>query len=193
MHRAELTRLRWRMRGAWQWPTFAALTLAEGVTLQVLPISGRGPAGLVPALLLATALNLVVVAALAPLSAALVRRRRRDLPHPIAADYCGTTLLALLFAGLLAAGAVNHSAVEREQRDRAASAVAAAGYVHTQARDYLGTLGQATTLRVEPGMYRTCVPGGDPERPLCLFVNTDQSPPGVTRDRERVPNVRWQR
>ena len=37
-------------------------------------------------------------------------------------------------------------------------------------------------------MYRTCVPGADPERPLCLFVRTDQDPPAVTRDRDRVPN-----
>jgi len=48
-------------------------------------------------------------------------------------------------------------------------------------------------VRVEVGMYRTCVPGEDPERPLCLFVETDQSPPGVTRDPERIPNALWRR
>ncbi len=193
MPRAELTRLRWRMRGAWQWPAFAVATLAEGVTLQVLPISGRGPGGLVPALLLATAFNLTVLAALAPLAAVLVRRRRPDLPRPIASDSCATALLAALFVALLAAGALNHSSVQRDRRDRAASFVAASGYVHNQARDYLNTFGQASTVRVEVGMYRTCIPGRDPARPLCLFVNTDQSPPGVTRDPERVPNGLWRR
>ncbi|MGI8624178.1 MAG: hypothetical protein ACR2NB_12005, partial [Solirubrobacteraceae bacterium] len=80
MHRVSLTRLRWRLRGAWQWPVFVALTAVEGVTLNALPISGRGPGGVVPGLLLATGLNLIVVAGLAPLTARLVRRRRPDLP-----------------------------------------------------------------------------------------------------------------
>ena len=36
-------RLRWRMRGAWQWPAFAVLTLLDGVLLTKLPFYGRGP------------------------------------------------------------------------------------------------------------------------------------------------------
>ena len=43
-----LTRMRWRMRGAWLWPAFVVLTLAEGVLLEVLPISGDGPGGVLP-------------------------------------------------------------------------------------------------------------------------------------------------
>ena len=48
-----LTRMRWRMRGAWLWPAFIVLTLAEGVALQALPIAGDGPGGVVPGVLLA--------------------------------------------------------------------------------------------------------------------------------------------
>lgn len=175
------------------WPAFVLVTLAEGVAFEALPFSGRGPGGLVPALLLAMAFNLVVVAGLAPLAAVLLRRRRPDLPRAIANDYCGTVLLALLFAGLLAAGTVNHSSVERDSRARAVSFTAASGYVHAQAHGFATGLDRASTIRVEAGMYRTCVPGTDPGRPLCLFVNTDQSPPGVTRDRERLPNHLWAR
>ncbi len=194
MHRVDLTRLRWRLDGATMWPVFVVATLVEGFTLNALPISGTyGPGGTVAALLLATALNLVIVAALAPLAGMLLRRRRRDLPRAVAVDYCGTVLLVLLFAWLLAAGLGNRSEIQRDERHRAASVVATSGYVHSQAREYLGRLESTSTLRVEAGMYRACVPGTDPERPLCLFVNTDQSPPGVTRDPERVPNALWRR
>src|SRR4051794_41846030 len=43
-----VTRLRWRMRGAWLWPAFIALTVAEGVALDLLPISGDRPGGGAP-------------------------------------------------------------------------------------------------------------------------------------------------
>jgi hypothetical protein len=188
-----MTRLRWRLRGATMWPAFLLLTTVEGMVFQVLPFSGNGPSGLVPALLLAAGLNLVVVAGLAPLAGMLLRRRRRDLPRAIAVDQCGTALLALLFASLVVAGLVNRSSVQRDERDLSASYAAASRYVHAQAPAYAGALPAMDAVRVEVGMYRACVPGEDPLRPLCLFVNTDQSPPGVTRDPERIPNALWQR
>jgi hypothetical protein len=33
------------------------------------------------------------------------------------------------------------------------------------------------------------VPGAKPDRALCLFVDTSQSPPGVTLDHNRAPNT----
>ena len=57
-----LTRMRWRMRGAWLWPAFIMLTLAEGVALEVLPIAGDGPGGVLPGVLLAGFANLICVA-----------------------------------------------------------------------------------------------------------------------------------
>jgi hypothetical protein len=172
------------------WPTFIAATVAEGIMLDRLPIVGDGPDGFVPAALLGAGFNLVVVAVLAPAAGALLRRRRRDLPRPIAADYCGTVLLVLLFAVLLAAGLVHHGALARDARDRARSLTATSVYVHNQARAYLPGLGAMDAVKVEDGMWRTCVAG---ERPLCLFVDTSQSPPGVTRDGDRIPNALWQR
>ncbi len=50
--RDRVRRLRWRLRGAVLWPTFAVLTVADGVLLHLLPIAGD-VIGLVPALLLA--------------------------------------------------------------------------------------------------------------------------------------------
>jgi hypothetical protein len=185
-----VSRLRWKVRGATMWPAFGAATLAEAVLFDQLPFTGDGPDGIVPALLLAAALNLIVVAALAPLAGLLLRRRRRDLPRPIAADMTGTALLGVLFVVLLAAGIVHHGALERDDRDRAAAYAATSVYVHHQAREYLAALPATDALKVEDGMYRTCVTG---TQPLCLFVNVDQSPPGVTRDLDRTPNALWRR
>ena len=56
MDRAWLRRMRWRRRGAWMWPSFVALTLADAVIGRLLPPSGDSQtvlgAGLVAAFLL---------------------------------------------------------------------------------------------------------------------------------------------
>ena len=103
MERASLTRLRWRLRGAWMWPAFVALTVADTVLLHALPIASDG-IGVVPALLLSGFANLVVVAVVAPLSGRLARRRRPDLPKAVAADYAGAALLAAVTAVVVVGG-----------------------------------------------------------------------------------------
>ena len=188
MERARWTRLRWRLRGAWLWPVFGLLTLAGGILLHVLPVWGLGPDGIVPGILLAGFINLIVVAILAPLAGRLLRRRRPDLPRSIAADYAGTGLLAATFVALLAAGVANHGEVAAEKQARAQQYVAVARYVSAQAPQYHRRLAEADTMRLEADVYRTCVPGDDPKRWLCLFVNTEQEPPGVTRDPDAAPN-----
>ena len=55
------TRLRWRMRGAWQWPTFLVLTVVDGVVLSELPFYGAGPGGVLPGALLAGFANLFCI------------------------------------------------------------------------------------------------------------------------------------
>jgi hypothetical protein len=188
MERARLTRLRWRLRGAWLWPAFAVLTAVEGVLLNVLPVWGDGANGLVPGILIAGFLNLIVVAAGGPIGGRLLRRRRPDLPRPVAADYAATTLLGVLGITLLVAGIANHGEVAAEHRARERQFAAVVRYIDAQAPEYHLRLGGADTMRLERDVYRTCVPGPDPKRWLCLFVDTDQDPPGVTRDPDRVPN-----
>src|SRR5262247_1626227 len=84
-------RLRWRLRGAWQWPTFAVLTLVDGLLLELLPPYESGPGGLVPAILLAGFANLLLIAVVGPVvGRLLLRRRRPDLPKQIADDYAST-------------------------------------------------------------------------------------------------------
>ena len=47
--------------------------------------------------------------------------------------------------------------------------------------------------RLEEDLYRACVPGPDPERWLCLFVSTDQRPPGVSPTPTGRPNAAYRR
>jgi hypothetical protein len=190
LRRLSLSRLRWRLRGAWQWPSFVVLTLADGLLLTRLPFYGDGPGGVVPGVLLAGFANLFCVAVLAPLAGRRLRRRRPDLPRLIADDYAGTALVCLLAAGLVAAGFLHRPAVREEQADRRAVLAAVHEYVVSQAPEYRGGVALVDARRLAQDIYRACVPGADPRRPLCLMVDTDQRPAGVSVDPARTPNMR---
>jgi 4-amino-4-deoxy-L-arabinose transferase-like glycosyltransferase len=181
-------RLRWRLRGAWQWPAFIVLTLVDGVLLTVLPPYEGGPPAVFPGVLLAATFNLLAVAVVAPLVGLLVRRRRPDLPRAIASDYAGTWLLAGITVTLAIGGIAHHGAAAAEQERKQAVARAMHDYVITRAPDYQAGLAHIDAIRIEPGRYRTCIPGHDPEHALCLYVTTDQDPPGVVRDPSEEPN-----
>lgn len=184
-----MTRLRWRLRGAWLWPCFLGLTVLDGALLHRLPPYGEGPGTFVAALLVAGFLNLFVVAVLAPLAGGRLRHRRPDLPRLIADDYAGTALIVVVALGLVASGLGHRPAVVAERDDEAAATVGSRQYVaHSGAPQYRSRLAEVDLLRLEEDHYRTCVPGRDPRRWLCLFVNTDQRPAGVTRDPDEAPN-----
>jgi hypothetical protein len=185
-------RLRWRLRGAWQWPAFVALTVVDGVLLVVLPPAGDG-SELVAGLLIAGFANLFAIALLAPVLGAVVRRRRPDLPRLIARDYAGAWLLVALTALLVAGGMLHRPAVVDAREDERAVAAGVHDYVIAQAPEYRDGLGTVDAMRLEPDLYRACVPGDDPDRWLCLFVSTDQRPAGITRDPDQAPNSAYRR
>src|SRR4051794_8585677 len=184
-------RLRWRLRGAWQWPAFIVLTVIDAVIVARLPFQGGGTDAM-GAFLVAGFFNLLAVALLAPAFGWLLRKRRRDLPFVIARDYAGTALLIAIFCAVLAGGLVHRSALIEERADQRAMFGAVHNYVvETEPRFVVG-LGAIDSVRLEADHYRACVTG--PEKlPLCLFVNTDQDPAGVTRDPSREPNSVWRR
>jgi hypothetical protein len=181
-------RLRWRLRGAWQWPAFILLTLADGVLLVQLPPYDGAPEHVFPAVLLAGFVNLVAVAVGAPALGALLRRRRPDLPRLIASNYAGAAALAAISAALAAGGLAHRSAVRAEEARERAVALAVHAYVLAEEPGLRGSLSSIDLIRIDRDYYRACVPGPDPRHWLCLFVTTDQSPPGVTRDTEEVGN-----
>jgi hypothetical protein len=184
------SRLRWRRRGAWQWPTFFLAIAGETVLLHKLPIAGERT-GLVSALLLATFFNTVVAAVAAPLGGRVLRKRRPDLPRVVADDRAGTAALVALALALLTAGLVHRPAVLEARRAFRAQSDAVRQYVATRAPAvYRRNIDRADTWRLAEDLYRTCIPGEDPRRALCLFVRTDDSPPGLRVDPNHEPNAR---
>lgn len=183
------SRLVWRFRGALLWPLFVVLTVAEGVLLTQLPIAGDGGTPFPAGALLAAALNLIAVAALGPIAATLLRRRRTDLPKVVAQDYTGTAMLLAMLAFFVVAGLVHAPQRADAERDYEAQARAAIQYIRHQApAEYRAGIDRATTIKLEDERYRTCAPGSDPDRWFCIFVSTDTSPPGITRDRSGESN-----
>ena len=181
-------RLRWRLRGAWMWPSFLVLTLVDGVLLVVLPPYEGGPPELFPAVILALFVNLLTVAVVAPLTGLWVRRVRPDLPRFVATDYAGAGLLAGFCAVLVVAGFAHRSAHAAEEARQQAVARAMHDYVISNAPQYHEGLDHIDALRLEPDRYRVCVPSPDGRRALCLLVRTGQSPPGIQVDTDQEPN-----
>ena len=187
---ANWRRLRWRLRGATTWPTFAACMVIDMVVLIELP-AWSYDANLVDAFVIAGTANLAVVAVAGPLGGVVLRRRRPDLPRLIARDYTCTALLVLVAAGFLVAGLAHRPQVLGSERSFQAQSDAARRYVASQApAQYRAHIDRADSVRLSTNLYRTCVPGNDPQQALCLFIDTSRSPPGVRLDSSRAPNVR---
>jgi hypothetical protein len=182
-------RLRWRRRGAWQWPAFGVLTAIDAIVLALVPFYDGGPGGLYPALLVAAFLNLVVVAVLAPVAARLLRRRRPDLPRIVARDYAGTALLTVLAALLLAGGLAHRPAAAAAAAERRAVLAGVHAYVLSQEPALRASLARTDVVELEPRYFRACVPRPEPQRWLCLFISTDQRPAGLKRDPSETSNA----
>ncbi|MEA2188803.1 MAG: hypothetical protein QOK16_3814 [Solirubrobacteraceae bacterium] len=189
--RQGLVRLRWRLRGAWLWPGFVVLTLLEMALLHWLPLAGQGT-DFIPALLLAGSLNLIAVALLGGLGGRALRRVRRDMPKVVADNYAGTTILALMAATFVTVGLVHRPEVIDRRKAFSRQSQAVQRWVQANGDDFAAAhVRRADTLTIEEDLWRTCVPGPDPKRWLCLIVDTSQSPPGITRDPNRESNTSW--
>ena len=180
-------RLRWRLRGAWQWPAFAVLTVVDAVLVARLPFQGEG-ADAIGAVLVAGFFNLLAVALLAPLLRdGCCAAAGRDLPFLIARDYAGTALLVLIFAG----------AARRRADPPLGPCVAERADQRGGVRRPCTTTWSASEPAFAPASASWTRCGSSPTAtapastgrralPICLFVNTDQSPPGLD-PRHRAP------
>lgn len=185
-------RLRWRLRGALQWPLFALLTVVDAVLLRVLPIAGTGTP-LPQALLLAMFFNLVAVAGLGRVLAWAVRRRRPDLPAVVAEDRAGVTLLCTVTAALVLGGVLHAPQRDEAQRDLRAQQEAVRAFVLAHGTPvHRANLDRMDTDQLGADFFRTCVPGDEPRdvAPLCLLIDTSTEPPRLDVDSVRTPNRR---
>ncbi|QEC46946.1 hypothetical protein FSW04_04630 [Baekduia soli] len=182
-------RLRWRLRGAWQWPVFVVATVVDAVVLARLPFAG-GRSDLLGSVLAAGFMNLIVIAVVSRAGGALLRRRRPQLPREIAADHAGTAGLAGLAVLLVVGGLLHRPALTAGDATRAEAVAAARAYAaHHAPAEYAGNLGRSDTWTQASYLYRTCFPGADPRRDWCVIVRTDEPSPVVRRDPDQRPNA----
>jgi hypothetical protein len=171
---AWLTRVRWRHRGAWLWPAFAILTLADAVIGHALPPSGESQS-LLGAMLAAVFLNLIAIVLLSVPFGAALRRARPDMPRVVARDYGGTTALLLVSAALLVAGAAHRPSVV-SHRDAMHDAISRAqAWIGDRApAEYRRNIQYVSAVAIEPGsIYRMCVPSiNDFRHNYCVIVKT---------------------
>jgi hypothetical protein len=182
------TRLRWRLSGAWQWPTFFVLVVLDAVVLARLPFSG-GRSSLVGSLLAAGLFNVLIVAVAPRAGAWLLRIRRPDLPREIAGDRAGSIGMLALFLALLAGGLAHHGAVRDDDRLTATVITQARVFAaHRAPARYLPLHGE-DTWRSGPDLFRTCWQGPDPKRDFCVYVRIENGVAIKRVDTNQTPNA----
>jgi hypothetical protein len=171
MDGASITRLRWRLHGAWMWPSFVVLTLLDGVIVHWRPLAGdsESPVG---GWLIGVFLSLVGFVVLAPLIGVVLRRLRGDMPKIVARDYAGTIVTATVTAILLAAGLAHHASVTADQRTLEDATARAEAFIGTHAPEGFQTnLRSVSTYVIQAGvMYRTCVSNTAQTKTYCVIV-----------------------
>jgi hypothetical protein len=174
--RARLVRLRWRRAGAWLWPSFVVLTIADAAVGHALPPAGSVES-LAGAALLALILNLLGVLFLSRPVGWGLRRLRPDLPPFIARDYGGTIVVLAITAALLAAGLVHRPAIQASRRAMQDAIARAQAWIGDRAPDeFRRNLEFVSVLAIQAGtIYRACVPNVENTKNYCVVV--DRSKP----------------
>jgi len=192
------SRLRWRLRGASQWPTFVVLTIVDGFVLDALPpISTADGTGLnlIEGVLIATFANLVLVGAVAPwLARRLADRRAAALAvagaqpptqaeRDVLQDRTATALLIAGLAAVIVSGLANRPVIVSETDATEAAGRAVLEYVERSGNAELRRNAEtANILKQGDDYFRICIARDDRESFFCLLVDTDYDPPKVTKD-----------
>lgn len=192
-------RLRWRLLGTWRWPVFILLTLVDGLIVKALPPTGSA-ARLIPAIIIASFGNLILVGAVAPWLARALRARNeraqaageRAPSFEITVDHVATVLMGLAAVGLVAAGLGNRRVVVAVTDEVENAGNAARAYVDshgsTEVKRNFDTL---NTHRFPDGTFRMCVALDDRRLAYCMFVDPRPKKPSVRPDPDRTPNGKY--
>ena len=185
------SRLRWRLRGAMQWPAFVLFTLLDAVVIAELPPSVIKEPNLIVGVLAATFGNLVLIGAVAPfLARRLAQRDADETGREVLQDRTATVLLAVGLLACLVSGLANRPVVVSETEATEEVGRQLRAYVERSDSDELRrNLETANTIRLSDGYFRVCIARDDRRRNLCLFVDTDKDPTEVRRDPSAQPNA----
>jgi hypothetical protein len=189
MDGAWVARVRWRRRGAWLWPTFATLTIADALIGHQLPPAGDGQT-VVAAALLGCALNLIGVIVLSWPTALLIRRARSDLPMIVARDYGGTLVVAVVTAALLAVGLAHRSTVVAHREALHEATARAEAWIGDRApTEFRRNAASMSVFVIQAGrIYRACVRSVDGVRSYCVVVDDNLPPERSVRPAGSEPN-----
>ena len=170
-----LVRLRWRLRGAWLWPAFVVLPLADAAIVHTLPLAGDS-ASLVGSWLLGVVVSLLAIVALAPPLGFAVRRLRPDMPRLVARNYAGALLTLTVTFVLLAAGLAHHNVVSADLAALQDASARAEAYIGAHApAEFQHDLRRLETYEVQPpDVYRSCAANPTGSRFYCVVVRRDR-------------------
>ena len=179
-----LVRIRWRLLGAWMWPSFIVLAAVDAVVGHLLPATGATQS-VVGGLVLGLVFNLLCIVALGPLLGRGLRVRRRDLPAAIARNYAGTACIVLVTVGFVLLGALHHPQITRDRATLRDAAVRAAAWIgdHAPPR-FRGNAGSLDSYVLLAGtIYRECASasGGGSPRYYCVVVDEHRAGAGAVR------------
>ena len=173
MDAAPLVRLRWRLSGAWLWPSFFVLTLTDAVIVHDLPLSGDTGLSLSGAWVFAAVVTLLAIALFGGLAGRLVRRLRPDMPRTVARNYGGALMTLITSVAILAGGLIHHPSVVADHAALREAVARATGYIGVHAPPtYQENLARLYTVQIQgPVLYRSCVPDRAGQHLYCVIVN----------------------
>jgi hypothetical protein len=176
MDATPLVRLRWRLRGAWLWPSFVLLSFADAAILHDLPPS-QGGDSLLGGWLLGAVLSLIGIALLSGPLGVLVRRLRPDMPRVVARNYAGALIALAVTLAFLAAGLVNQRAIANDNAALEDAVARAENYIGTRApAEFQRDLRRLDVSPIQaPQIYRVCASNLTHTRHYCVVV--DRSKP----------------
>jgi hypothetical protein len=178
MDGTSLVRFRWRLRGAWMWPAFIALTALDGLLIHWRPLAGDHESA-IAGWLLGVFASLFGIVVLAPVLAFGVRRFRTDMPHVVARDYAGAATTVMITAAIAAIGLAHHATTVADEAALQDATARAEAYIGTYAPpQFQRHMTDINTYELQPPLiYRSCVtvsaaPTGT--RSYCVVVHRDR-------------------
>jgi hypothetical protein len=171
MDAAWIARTRWRWRGAWMWPAFVVLAIADGWIGQALPVNPPRQS-VISGIVVGLVLNLICIVVLSPPVGALLRRVRGDLPVAIARNYAGVLCVLLVTAGFVGIGLAKRSTIMHDSATMHDAVVRAAAYIGDHApAPFAARADHLDVVAIQEGsIYRVCVDNAAGTRYYCVVV-----------------------
>lgn len=175
MDAAPLIRMRWRLRGAWMWPSFVVLSLADATIIHSLPLSGDSESW-VSGWLLGSVLSLICIVLFASLFGRLVRRLRPDMPKMVARNYAGALIALAVTLALLAGGLTHMRVISSDSAFKLDATARAESYIGTHApAEFQHNLRSLSVYQMQGTViYRVCASDLTTTRDYCVIVNEGQ-------------------